>query len=137
MNITKTEINKLSYQIIGAAIEVHKHTGPGLLESTYHNFMKKELELRGLAFNSEMKVDLVYKDQVLQSKLRCDFLIEGAIILEIKSVKNLDPIYYAQLMTYMKLLEKPKGILINFNVINIYNEGQKTIVNEIFKRLAD
>lgn len=137
MMITKGKLDKLSYEIIGAAIEVHTHTGPGLLESTYHNFMKKELELRNLKFQSEMKVNLVYKNSLLQSNMRCDFLIEEKIIVEIKAVKYLEPIFDAQLMTYMKLLEKPKGILINFNVVNIFHEGQKTIVNDIYRALPN
>lgn len=137
MRITKKYINGLSYQIIGAAIEVHKHFGPGLNEKTYHLCLKKELELRKLVVKSELKVTLDYKGLMLDSELRCDLFVEYLIVVELKSVKKLLPVHEAQVITYSKLLKCPKGILINFNVTNIFHEGQKSFVNEYFRDLPD
>lgn len=137
MNLTKENLDVLSYEIIGAAIEVHKHLGPGLLESVYHKCLSKEFELRGLKYHSELIIELTYKDVNIETQLRCDFLVENSIVIELKSVSEFHPIHQAQLLTYMSLLEKPKGILINFNVTNIFKEGQKTFVNEFFRHLPD
>jgi len=137
MEITKKYLDALTYEIIGGAIEVHKHLGPGLLESVYHKCLAQEFKVRGLDYYSEHYVPVHYKGLDIETQLRSDFLVENAIVVEIKSVDALAPIFDAQLLTYMKLLEKPKGVLINFNVVNIFKEGQKTMVNEIFRELAD
>ena len=133
--MTKQYIDELTYNIVGAAIEVHKNIGPGLLESVYHKCLKHELIIRKLNFASEFLVPLEYKGIETQVDLRCDFLIEDAIVVELKAVDALAPIFEAQLLTYMKLLKKPKGILINFNCTNIFKEGQKTLVNEYYRQL--
>ena len=132
MKYTKNQLKDLEYMIIGAAIEVHKHLGPGLLESTYHKCMEIEMASKGLNFVSEMNVPLLYKGKKLDTNLRCDLFIEGLIALELKSVDCLAPIFNAQLLTYMKLLKCPKGLLINFNCLNIVKEGRRSLVNEIF-----
>ncbi len=132
---TKKQLDELTYKIIGSAIEVHKELGPGLLESIYHKCLKKELLLRGINFKSEFSIPLLYKNEPLDTELRCDLLIENQIVVELKAVETMMPIFEAQLLTYMKLLEVPKGILINFNVKNIFHEGQKTFVNDYFKLL--
>ena len=137
MNWTKSDLKDLTYQINGAAIQVHKELGPGLLESTYHNCLKVELASRNLGFQSQLVVPILYKDVNVDAHLRCDLLIEQSIAVELKSVENISPLYEAQILTYMKLLEVPKGILFNFNVENLYGEGQKTFVNEIFRKLKD
>ena len=137
MQTTKKELDELTYQILGAAIEVHRHLGPGLLENVYHKCLEKELSIRGIKFSTEHLVPINYKGLELSTPLRCDLLIENKIVVELKSVSNLIPIFEAQLMTYMKLLEKPKGILINFNVTNIFKEGQRTFVNEWFSNLPN
>jgi len=137
MQITKNYLDDLTYKIIGAAIEVHKHVGPGLLESVYHKCLEKELQLKGLNFKSEHYVELNYKGLDVGTHLRCDFLVEDAVVVELKSVNTLVPIFDAQLFTYMKLLGKAKGVLINFNVTNIFREGQKTLVNEIYRNLPE
>jgi len=134
--ISKKDLDELTYEIVGSAIEVHKVFGPGLLESIYHKCFKKELALRGIDFKSEMSIPLFYKDEPLDTDLRCDLLIENKIVVELKSVETMLPIFEAQLLTYMKLLKVPKGILFNFNVKNIFHEGQKTMVNEYFKTLS-
>jgi len=136
-NITKSYLTDLTYQINGAAIEVHKFLGPGLLESVYHKCLKKELNLRGISFKSELLVPIVFKDLEIETDLRCDLFIENCIVLELIAIEIILPIHHAQLMTYMKLLESPKGILYNFHSVNLYIDGQKTFVNEYFRVLED
>lgn len=136
-NITKSELTDLVYQVNGAAIEVHKRLGPGLLETVYHKCLLKELEIRKINFISEYLVPINYKGFELDAKLRCDILVDDKLVVEIKSVKEVSPIFEAQLLTYMNLLEVPIGLLINFNVKNIYYEGQKTYVNNLYSSLWD
>ncbi len=135
--LTKKYLNELTYEIIGAAIEVHKYLGPGLLESVYQKCLAKEFALKGIRYSSEHCVEVEYKGLDINTQLRSDFLVEEAIVVELKSVQAMLPIFDAQLLTYMKLLEKPKGILLNFNVVNIFKEGQKTFVNELFRTLNE
>lgn len=134
--MTKKFVNDVSYKVIGSCIEVHKELGPGLLESIYQDCLAYEFRLQGLSVKAEFYVPIDYKGYETQAKLRCDFVVEDCIIVEIKSVRELQPIYEAQLLTYMKLLQKPKGVLINFNCTNIFSEGQKTFVNEYYRRLT-
>jgi GxxExxY protein len=133
--MTKDYLNDLSYKIIGCAIEVHKHLGPGLLESVYHECLKKELFLRNINFQSQLLVPIDYKGLILSTDYRLDFLIEDSIIVELKAIDGILPVHEAQLLTYMKLLNKPKGILINFNTVNIVSSGSKQMVNELFATL--
>lgn len=137
MKITKKYLDDLTFKIIGAAIEVHKNLGPGLLEQAYERCLKFELEQLGLNFKSQQYVPLFYKGINLDTGIRYDLLVEDSIIVELKAVSTVVPIFDAQLLTQMKLMEKPKGILINFNCTNIYYEGQKTMVNDIFERLPE
>lgn len=133
--ITQKQLDELTYEVIGSAIEVHKTMGRGLLENVYHMCLKKELTHRKINFSTEMKVPLIYKNKELQVDFRCDLFVENCLVIELKSVLLLNPIFEAQLQTYMKLLKAPKGIIINFNFNNIFKEGQKTIVNEYFRHL--
>ena len=133
--MTQKHMDDLTYSIIGAAIEVHKIMGKGLLESVYHQCLKEELTLRNINFVSEMKIPIIYKEKELESDFRCDLLVENLIVVELKAVTEMHPIFEAKLLTYMKLLKSPKGILINFNSYNIFKEGQKTFVNEYYKKL--
>ena len=135
--LTKKYLDGLTYEIIGSAIEVHKIMGRGLLESVYHQCLKEELLHRKINFLTEMKVPVVYKGKSLDVDFRCDLFVEQTIVVELKSVQEIVPIYEAQLLTYMKLLQCPKGILINFNCSNIFKEGQKTFVNEYFSVLPN
>ena len=128
--MTKKHIDNLTYLIIGCAIEVHKELGPGLLESIYESCFIEELIRKELAYKSQVYVPLVYKGKVLDVGLRLDVLVEDQIIVELKAMDSIHPIHLAQLLTYMKLLEKPKGVVINFNCTHIFREGQKTMVNE-------
>jgi GxxExxY protein len=137
MIINRSTLKDLVYQVNGAAIEVHKSIGAGLLENVYHQCLKKELELRKINFSSELEIPLNYKGYELESKLRCDLFIENSLVVELKSVTEMNPVFEAQLLTYMNLLKAPIGLLINFNVKNIYYEGQKTMVNEYYRMLED
>lgn len=133
--ITKKYLDDLTYEIIGSAIEVHKIMGRGLLESVYHQCLKEELIHREISFCTEMKIPVLYKGKNLDIDFRCDLFVENCIVVELKAVNEMNSIFEAQLLTYMKLLKCPKGILINFNCSNIFNEGQKTFVNEYFSKL--
>ncbi|HET8858552.1 GxxExxY protein [Marivirga sp.] len=135
MNISKTYLNELTYKINGAAIEVHKELGPGLLESVYQQCLAHELNNRNIEFQTEKMTPIKFKGLDLITNLRCDLIVENSICIELKAVKDLLPVHEAQLLSYMKLLKIPKGILYNFNVYNLYSEGQKTFVNEHFANL--
>jgi GxxExxY protein len=130
--ITQKYLNELTYEVIGSAIEVHKIMGRGLLESVYHQCLKEELSSKKISFSSEMKIPVIYKTKELEIDFKCDLYIEKCLIIELKAVTEINAIHEAQLLTYMKLLKAPKGILINFNCFNIFKEGQKTFVNEYF-----
>ncbi len=119
-----------SKEIIGAAIEVHRHLGPGLLESTYEECMSHELNLRGLSFERQKPLALTYKSKNLDCGYRLDIVIEGLVILELKAVDRIEPIHEAQLLTYLKLSSLKLGILINFNV-PVLKKGIKRIVNNL------
>lgn len=135
--ITKTELKNLVYEVNGAAIEVHKNLGPGLLESVYHKCMKRELFLKGLQFHSEIIIPIEYKGLDIEAELRYDLLVENELIVELKATEGFHPVHEAQLLTYMKLLKKPLGLLINFNVTNIFKDGQRTFVNELYRSLEE
>jgi GxxExxY protein len=135
--MTKSDLLNLTYKINGAAIEVHKYLGPGLLESVYHKCFAFELNLRKISYNSELTVPLIYKGNCLDASLRCDFLINDSIVVELKTVEFILPVHEAQLLTYMKALKIPKGILINFNVDNLYKHGITTYVNHLYRSLEE
>ena len=107
--------SELTERIIGAAIEVHRDKGPGLIESIYEWCYLKELGLRGLAFESQKRVVIEYKSFVCEKPLRFDVLVEESVLVELKAVEKILPIHKAQLLSYMKLLDVPIGLLINFN----------------------
>lgn len=130
--ITQKYLDELTYEIVGASIEVHKTIGKGLLESVYHQCLKEELSYRKLNFFTEMKVPIIYKGKELITDFRCDLFVENCFVVELKSVSEINSMHQAQLLTYMKLLKAPKGIIINFNCFNIFKDGQKTFVNEYF-----
>ena len=119
----------LSYKIIGCAMEVYNTLGLGLLEAAYEKALIHELELNGLSVASQVPVEMNYKGVNLGEGLRLDLLVEDSIIIELKSVEELKPVYYKQLLTYLKLMDKRIGLLINFNVYD-FREGIKRVVNE-------
>ncbi len=124
------EEDRLSKEIIGAAIEVHRHLGPGLLESAYEECLCKELEIRDIVFVRQKPLAVVYKGITLDCGYKLDIIVEGKVILELKSVNKIESIHDAQLLTYLKLADLKLGILINFNV-PILKEGIKRIVNNL------
>ena len=115
---------ELTEQIIGGAIDVHKHWGPGLYEEIYEKSLCHELGLRGLSFENQLAMPLVYKGAEVGEALRLDILVEGKVVVELKAVKELLPVHEAQLLTYMKLTGSKVGLLINFNV-EILKDGIK------------
>ncbi|WP_421939153.1 GxxExxY protein [Pedobacter sp.] len=130
--ITKTYLDHLEYQVTGACIEVHRALGPGLLESIYHECLVTELKSRNIDFISEYQIPLFYKGLPLSAKFRADLLIENCMIVELKAVEQIIPIHEAQILSYMKLLKIPKGLLINFNSVNIVKYGKRSFINDFF-----
>jgi len=119
---------QITGEIIGAAIEVHRELGPGLLEASYEICLARELELRGISFDFELPLPLEYKGVRLDCGYRLDLLVAGAVIVEVKSVENLAAIHDAQLLTYLKLTGVKVGLLINFNVV-VLKAGLKRLVH--------
>ncbi|WP_317044911.1 GxxExxY protein [Chryseobacterium sp. 52] len=124
-------LTDLTYKINGACIEVHKISGAGLLESVYHKCLEEEFRLKNINFKSELKVPVIYKGK----EINCDFLLEDLIVVELKSVAEFNDIHRSQILNYINLMKKPKGILVNFNVKNLYHEGQETFVNKYYNML--
>ena len=120
--------NEITETVIGAAIEVHKHLGPGLLESAYEMALCRELSLRGINFEKQKSLPIEYKGFKLDCGYRLDLLIENQVIEEIKAVENIQAIHTAQLLTYLKLLGKKVGLIINFNVPKLI-DGVKRVSN--------
>ena len=123
----RAEINRLTDLIIGAAIEVHKALGPGLLESAYEECLCHELRLRNIPFERQVDVPVSYKGLQLDCSYRLDICVQKIVILELKSVDALIPIHEAQLLTYLKLTGITTGLLVNFNV-PVLKLGLKRIV---------
>jgi GxxExxY protein len=121
-------VNELTHEIIGAAIEVHRTLGPGLLESSYHECLCRELSLRGLAFRRECGLPLRYKGIQLECGYRIDVLVDNLVVVEIKAVESLAPIHDAQLLTYLRLGGWKVGLLINFNVVVLKDGIRRRIV---------
>ena len=134
---TKAYYKDLIYQVNGAAIDIHRELGPGLLESVYHKCLKYELQERGISFQSELVIPIVYKGVEIEADFRCDLLIEECLVIELKAIDKVQPIHEAQLLTYLKLLKLPIGLMINFNCTHLFKEGQKTYVNELYRTLTD
>ena len=131
--MTETEINELTEKIIGIAIEVHKELGPGLLEKVYQRCLKIALEEKGLQVDSEVPVEVVFHGKkVADEALRIDLLVENQVVLELKSTSKLTELYQKQLGTYLKLANKPCGLLINFNEVLLKN-GIKRVINGYLK----
>jgi len=119
--------NQLTHEIIGAAIEVHRVLGPGLLESAYEECLARELTLRNIKFERQKSLPVVYKDVKLDCGYRLDFLVEGRVVLELKAVESLAPIHEAIMLTYLRLSGCQIGLLINFHT-QILKDGIKRFV---------
>jgi len=131
--ITQKYINEISYKIIGCAFEVHKQLGPGLLESVYESCLIDEMKSVGLIVKSQIYIPILYKGKDLGGTLKLDLLVNDIIVVEEKSVEQMIPLYKAQLLSYLKLTGKPKGLLINFNCENIREQLVSLVTDEFSK----
>lgn len=129
--MNKEQINKLSGIILDCSIEVHRNLGPGLLESVYEICLCKELSMKGINYQRQVLLPVNYKGEKLDADFRIDILVENEIIIELKAVEMMNPVYEAQLLTYLKLANKNLGLLINFNVPRLV-DGFKRIINGYF-----
>ena len=120
--------DSLTYKIIGCAMEVYKQLGPGLLESVYEQALIQELKLNDIPVDSQVEIKVNYKGINITDNLRLDLLVDDSVIVELKSVEELKPIHHKQLFTYLRLMNKKVGLLINFNTDNLM-DGIKRIVN--------
>ena len=134
--MTKKEVTQLSYDIIGMAIKVHQELGAGLLESIYEDCLKYELIKNGYNVKQQLIVPIIYDDHLMETKLVVDLLVNDTVVVELKAIEEISPIHEAQLLTYMKVLKKPQGLLINFFSQNI-TKSMKPFVNEYFNMLTD
>jgi GxxExxY protein len=128
VSVDLAAFNHVTQQILGAAIEVHRHLGPGLLESIYQQCLVRELASRGLSFVTQRSSPVIYKGVRLPACYRLDLVVEGLVVVEIKSVTALSAIHHAQTLTYMRIADCPVGLLINFNVPRLI-DGVKRLVN--------
>ena len=131
--LTRKLIKNLSYKIVGCGIVVHRNLGPGLLESVYESCLIEELLTNHLNVKSQILLPVNYKGKELGSALRIDLLVEDLIIVELKSVEAMIPLYKAQLLTYLKLTKMPKGLLINFNCVIITDQLIPLVTEEFAK----
>ena len=124
-------INEITYEIRGAIYEVYKNLGPGLLESVYEEALDFELRQRGLKVERQIQVPILYKGNTLKTELRLDMLVENQVIIELKSVKELQDVHFKHTLTYCKLMDKRLGILVNFYVDDILDGAIHRIANKI------
>jgi GxxExxY protein len=122
--------NEISKEIIGCAIEVHRVLGPGLLESAYEECLAAEMDAHGLSFERQKPVPVVYRDIRLECGYRVDFLVEGKVVVELKALEVVPPVMYAQTLTYVRLLDRRLGLLINFHVQQL-SKGVRRVVNNL------
>ena len=127
------DINSLTFDIIGAAIEVHSALGPGLLESLYQKALYLELKERGHIVVAEYPVEVFYKGQKISENLRVDLLVDNEIVVELKSVEELNSIHFKQTASYLRILNKQIGLLINFNVISL-KDGVNRVINPYYNK---
>jgi GxxExxY protein len=131
--VARLRLNELSGKIIGLCIEIHRELGPGLLESAYEECLAYELSKAGLPFERQRALPVRYKEVRLDCGYRLDFIVEGALIVELKAVTELHPIHEAQLLTYLKLDKKSLGLLINFNVPALKQGVKRVACGDLFK----
>ncbi len=128
MESVKVTREELTEKVIGCAIAVHRELGPGLLESTYEQCLARELSLNGVRYEMQVPLAVDYKGVRIDCGYRIDLLVEGRLLLELKSVERVAPIHEAQILTYLKLSKVPQGLLINFNVCRLL-DGLKSYLN--------
>ncbi|MFA6563717.1 MAG: GxxExxY protein [Verrucomicrobiia bacterium] len=122
------EVEKMATAVVDAAFEVHTELGPGLLETAYESCFAHELALRGIAYQRQLPVPLNYKGKLIEVGFRADIVVGGKLLIELKAVEQLAPVHKAQVVTYLKLMRLPLGLLINFNEVLIKN-GIRRILN--------
>jgi len=122
--------NEISERIIGCAIEVHRALGPGLLESAYEECLAAEMDAQGLHYDRQKPVPIVYRNIKLDCGYRVDFVVEGKVVVDLKALDLVPPVMYAQILTYVRLLDKRLGLLINFHVGQL-SKGVKRVVNKL------
>ena len=125
------DVDHITDKVIGAAIEVHKSLGPGLLESAYQTCLAHEMKIRGIQFEKEKPLPIIYKGVQMDMVYRLDFLVEKKVILELKAVREFDVIHQAQLLSYLKLSNLQLGLLMNFNVKRLTFGGIKRVANKL------
>jgi GxxExxY protein len=122
--------NEIAQIIVDAALKVHKALGPGLLESVYERVLSHELQKRGLEVNIQVVVPIVYEGMVFNEAFRADLIVENKVIVELKSVENVQPVHKKQLLTYLRLADKRLGLLINFGTV-LLKDGVSRVVNQL------
>ena len=127
------DIDNLTFDVIGAAMEVHSTLGPGLLESLYQRALAQELKLRGHNVIMERPIEVFYKGEKISDNLKADLFVDDELVVELKSVESLNPIHFKQTTTYLHLLNKPIGLLINFNVVSL-RDGVSRVVNPYYRK---
>ncbi|MCY2967463.1 MAG: GxxExxY protein [Planctomycetota bacterium] len=128
MHARFADADRISGEVIGAAIEVHRVMGPGLLESIYERCLQRELELRGIPVVSQQQVVIEYKGAVFTEKLKFDLLADGCLLIEVKAIQGVLPIHKAQLLSYMKLLNVPLGLVLNFHEVKMVDGISRLIM---------
>lgn len=127
--MNKDELNQLSKDVIGAAIEMHRELGPGLLESSYEASLQHVLALRGINSIRQVLKPIRYKDLEISDAYRIDFLVENSLIIELKTVSELIPVHHAQVLTYLRMSEKHLGLLINFHTVRLADQIKRIVHN--------
>ena len=122
--------NEIAQIIVDAALKVHKALGPGLLESVYERVLSHELQKRGLEVNVQVVVPIIYEGMVFNEAFRADLIVENKVIVELKSVENVQPVHKKQLLTYLRLADKRLGLLINFGTV-LLKDGVSRVVNQL------
>ena len=130
MSVTRGQVDGITEEIIGAAIEVHRQLGPGLLESAYHNCLCHELTLRRIPHDKELTLPILYKGIEVDTGYRLDILVRGIVVVELKAVEKTLPIHHAQILTYLRIWNYPAGLLLNFNVSKL-TKGVNRFVNNL------
>jgi GxxExxY protein len=126
--IVLEKLNQITDKIIGCAIEIHKQLGPGLLESLYEKALFQEFRLNKIDFKNQLIIPILYKNQII-GEHRIDFLVEDEIIIELKAAERMEPVFHAQLLSYLRLTKKKLGLLINFNVLFYTKALKESICN--------
>jgi len=133
--ISQKYVDQITHSIIGCAIDIHKELGPGLLESAYEKCMIYLLNKKGFKVESQLEVPITFQDLTISRAYELDLLVEDLVIVELKTIREFAPVDKAQILTYLRFLKKPKGILINFHCSNIFYEGQQTFITKEYSNL--